>query len=141
MPFSRQPRAMGVAALVILLATTAIVAALVTRKDFLAAINSERVNKGCHVLVSASDSLIDDARQHSREMSNADQIFHSTLYIGTWSAIGEIVGHGSDLDSLFDAFMKSPEHREIMLDCAYDIAAIGIYRDDGIWLTGRFYSK
>ena len=140
MPFSRPPR-IGVIAIVAILATTAIIAALVTRKDFLRAINDERVNKGCHALVSASDSLIDSARQHSREMSDADQIFHSTLYIGKWSEVGEIVGRGDDLDSLFDAFMESPEHRKIMLDCAYDIAAIGIFRDDGIWLTGRFYSK
>jgi uncharacterized protein YkwD len=69
----------------------------------------------------------------------AGTIFHSTLSIGRWNAVGEVVGVGPNWRVLFEALMGSPEHRRIMMDCRYDRAAIGFARDASLWVTGRFY--
>ena len=123
-----------------LLLVVLLLLAFTGRYTFLQSLNEGRVLAGCQLLREANDSLIQSARDHSRDMAEAGHIFHSTLRIGRWLKVGEIVGVGSGVISIFNAFMASVEHREIILDCAYDRVAIGIYGSNGsVWITGRFY--
>lgn len=104
-------------------------------------INDGRAVHGCRPLREASAIKIASARHHSREMAESGYIYHSVLHLGDWSKVGEVVGMGDSVKSIVEALFNSPEHRAILLDCAYDKAAIGIYRDQHVWLTGRFYAK
>ena len=110
------------------------------RSNFLTRTNQARAANGCTALHEAGDSLILSARLHSRQMAEAGDIYHSVLHLGDWSLVGEIVGVGDSWLSVWRALMGSPEHREIMLDCRYDVVALGFYRNDRLWITGRFYA-
>jgi uncharacterized protein YkwD len=110
------------------------------RRSFIAAVNRARVDKGCRELLPTGKFLNRSARRHSKVMANQDRLFHSTLKVGNWSKVGEVVGVGSSWQSIFFALMESRPHRRILLDCAYDRIAVGIVTRDRTWLTARFYS-
>jgi uncharacterized protein YkwD len=74
-------------------------------------------------------------------MLRAGHIYHSTLHLGHWSVVGEVVGVSDDWQSLLNALMQSPEHRHVMMDCRYDKVALGFAHGDRLWLTGRFYAR
>jgi uncharacterized protein YkwD len=103
-------------------------------------INEARVVSGCQPLRETRPALVREALQHSRAMAKSGDIYHSELKLGQWSLVGEVVGVGGTVRQVVRALFNSPEHRRILLDCRYDKAAIGIYRDNGVWLTGRFYA-
>lgn len=107
----------------------------------LSIINEHRSSHGCSPLTRAPDALIRDARAHSLLMANLDRLFHSTLHIGQWSLVGEVIGVGSTKIGIIGALFKSPDHRRILLDCRYDKIAIGWYNSDRIWLTARLYAQ
>jgi uncharacterized protein YkwD len=87
------------------------------------------------------------ARRHSEAMSRRGYLFHSNedairdaLDGYDWSLAGENVGVGSSLESLQDAFMASPLHRQNILRSTFQNAAIGVVRAHGrIWVTVIFY--
>lgn len=107
----------------------------------LAQINEARVNHGCGFLKEANDSLVRSARRHSRLMASYGRIFHSVLRIGRWALVGEVVGVGSTVHGIVRAMFNSPEHRRILLDCRYDVMAVGLFFDnDLVWMTGRLYA-
>lgn len=73
-------------------------------------------------------------------MERAGYIYHSTLHLGDWSGVGEVVGVASSWQDLVRALFDSPPHRRILRDCRYDFMAVGFTRTDGtVWLTGRLY--
>jgi uncharacterized protein YkwD len=113
------------------------------RENFLDDLNEKRNAHGCQSVEMASDFLTARAHAHSVDMADAGYIFHSILHIGDWSLVGEIIGEGHTESRLFQEFMDSPDHREIMMDCRYDKVALGFYRDnnDILWITGRFYAR
>lgn len=74
-------------------------------------------------------------------MADDGYISHSVLEAGRWRKVGEVVGVGSKWRLILDALFASPEHRRIMLDCEYDVVALGFYFNDLAWLTGRFYAR
>lgn len=123
--------------LVVLLATAAQAS---PRREALRIINEHREARGCGDLHQANHKLLASARQWSRRMADAGYVFHSRLRLGHWSAVGEVVGMSWSWRDIIDLLFASPEHRHIMLDCDYDVAALGfVFRDD-VWLTGRFYA-
>jgi uncharacterized protein YkwD len=111
------------------------------RRQALQIINEAREAKGCDDLRQANHKLLVSARRWSRRMADAGYIFHSDLELGHWSGVGEVVGTGSRWRQIIDLLLGSSEHRRILLDCEYDITALGfVFRDD-VWLTGRFYAR
>jgi len=109
------------------------------RSRFIDAVNRER---GCGDLRSTGKYLTRSARRHSRQMAHQDRLFHSTLRVGHWSKVGEVVGVGPHWQSIFVALMDSREHRRILRDCQYDFIAVGIVSAGGrVWLTGRLYAR
>jgi uncharacterized protein YkwD len=111
------------------------------RDGFIRAVNRARTDAGCRELKPTGKYLNRSAKRHSKAMANQDRLFHSTLRVGHWSKVGEVVGVGSSWQTIFFALMESKDHRRILLDCSYDRIAVGIIVRDRTWLTGRLYAK
>lgn len=105
-------------------------------------INDQRASQGCDRLQAAGQSLLDSARLHSRKMARRGYIYHTLhLHLSHWSLVGEVVGVGRSVRQIVRLLFESPPHRKILLDCRYDVAAIGLYFNDQVWMTGRFYAR
>lgn len=112
------------------------------RTDTLDLVNERRIANGCRRLDLANDALQHDAHAWSVQMAEAGFISHSVLEIGPWSLVGEVVGVGTSIPEITRALFNSPEHRRILLDCRYDVMAVGLYFDnDLVWMTGRLYAR
>lgn len=87
-----------------------------------------------------SDELTAIAQNHAQYMANNGYLFHELLGIlwklplGWWAA-GEIVGHGQDMASIHNAFLKSPTHAGVIYDKRWTHVGIGVERGG----DGRFY--
>lgn len=117
-----------------------------TEADFLAHINSSRSANGLAPL-SVDGGLRSHARNHTQDMMDANQIFHSSSAElraagGTgWTKIGENVGRGGSVNSLHTAFMNSPSHRANILG-EYNYVGIGTGTKDGVlYVTVVFMQK
>ena len=134
---------MKIAIAVMLLAATLGAVVFSPRDSALDEINRRRVRHDCRALIESSDRLIASARQHSQEMASVGDIFHTdNLRISNWSRIGEIVGVAGSTIDVVRAFFQSPPHRRLLLDCRYDVMAIGLVFEDGsVWMTGRLYAR
>ena len=86
--------------------------------------------------------LTDDARAHSKRMMEEDNLYHNpnlgSVTTG-WEALGENVGVGPSVDSLFDAFMDSSGHRAIILG-NYNYIGVGVSAEteSKLWVTMIF---
>ena len=115
-------------------------AAWTPRADMLGWMNTARGTHGS-VALYRRPRLREMADEHSRQMANAGQIFHtvslgSKLTFVSWNVAGENVGAGGSMRALFDAFMKSEVHRENILGRGYRRVGIGVYAKDGyLWVT------
>jgi uncharacterized protein YkwD len=78
------------------------------------------------------------AKEHSRRMGNADQLFHSKNYkYRTWA---ENIGEGDTVYRLFKAFMHSHDHRVNMLSPRYSRLGVGFVKRSGsLWVTMVFF--
>jgi uncharacterized protein YkwD len=66
-------------------------------------------------LVSTTSRLMRYAEHHARVMARKRRLFHSPLSLDGYKALGEIVGEGDSVLSIHEAFLRSSEHRKIML--------------------------
>ena len=66
-------------------------------------------------LVSTRSRLMRYAEHHARVMARKRRLFHSPLSLDGYSALGEIVGEGDSVLSIHKAFLRSSEHRRIIL--------------------------
>lgn len=113
---------------------------------FLAKINASRATHGLAPL-SVDGGLTSHARKHTQDMMDADGIFHSSsgelkAAAGSgWSKLGENVGRGGTVDTLHQAFMKSPGHKANVLG-DYNKVGIGTGTKDGVlYVTVVFMAK
>ena len=143
----------GTIALVLLLACVPIA----TAQDFskleeqiVTQLNASRRQAGLQPL-SVERRLGEAARAHSQLMAEQSKLAHvlpgeaevADRLAATglhYNRSGENVGYNSDPDGLHAAFMKSPPHRENILNPYYTQVGIGVVRDeDGIyWATEDF---
>lgn len=86
------------------------------------------------------------ARRHSAAMARAGDLFHTSnvdVYLQgiDWRAWGENIGYTpGGVTGLQTAFMRSPPHRENILNRAFRNVAIGTVRANGtLWVTVFFY--
>jgi len=113
---------------------------------FYRAINRERSNVGRPALV-LKDDLTYIARRHSRRMAADGTIYHNNNLgneiPGRWYAAGENVGMGPDCQSIHDAFMASPGHRDNIVDRDYNQVGVGVaIGDDGtVYITEDFADR
>jgi uncharacterized protein YkwD len=106
--------------------------------------NTARANAGIGKL-SLDPELSRVAKLHTKEMANADDLFHSTStqltrrVTGGWTLLGENVGVGSSVSSLHSAFMNSPLHKANMMNANFKHVGVGtITKGDRMWVTVIF---
>lgn len=97
--------------------------------DFVARINGLRASRGLGPL-SVDPELTAAARSWASVMAGEGRIFHaSDLSAGVttrWAKLGENVGVGGDVASLFQAFVDSPSHLANLVDPAYSRVGVGV---------------
>ena len=90
--------------------------------QFVTLINALRASKGLGTL-SVDGNLTDVARGWSQQMANAGTISHNPNFpnqvTSDWQMLGENVGQGYSVQSLFDAFVASPHHYENLVEPAH----------------------
>ena len=104
-------------------------------------VNDERRTAGLPTL-SIDAGLTATARSWSTTMGEQAHLRHNPR-LGTdvrdWRRVGENVGRSTDLDTLHQAFLDSPEHRENLLDPEWTEIGIGVIAADGtLWVTQLF---
>jgi hypothetical protein len=117
-----------------------------TEGEFLTLINSSRADNGLGPLT-VDGGLRSHARNHTQDMIDAGEIYHSTsaelmAAAGSgWSQLAENVGRGNTPSSLHAAFMDSSGHRANILG-DYNYVGIGTGTGDGrLYVTVVFMKK
>ena len=110
--------------------------------DFVARINQLRTSRGLGAL-SVDPELTAQARQWAATMAGAGHIYHSSdLSLGitaNWQKLGENVGVGGDVGSLFQAFVNSPTHYANLVDPSFTRVGVGVVlAGDRLYTTHRF---
>lgn len=126
--------AVGVVSVVALGALAAMADSVGDEDRFVDLINAERRAVGSGPLVAVPD-LVDGARAQAGRMAAEGRIFHNQnlgdLTDG-WYLLGENVGMGGNIETLHDAFMNSPAHRDNLLNPVYDAVGVGVVWAGGI---------
>ncbi|MFP3881825.1 MAG: CAP domain-containing protein [Actinomycetota bacterium] len=108
--------------------------------EFASSINSYRSSNGLPAL-SRNGSLDSYARSWAKQMAANGGLSHSDFgsLLGQWSAVGENIGMGYSVSSLFGAFVDSPDHQSNIVG-DFTHVGIGVYQDpDGaLWTTHVF---
>ncbi|MQB01514.1 MAG: hypothetical protein GEU78_14685 [Actinobacteria bacterium] len=87
------------------------------------------------------------ARYHTREMTRRNSLYHTSsrqlsYRVTRWSTLGENVGVGGTVGSLFKAFMNSPAHRANILYSKFNHIGVGTLRKYGrLWVTVIFEAR
>lgn len=110
--------------------------------DFVARINQLRGSRGLAPLAGHGE-LTAQARSWASTMAGAGRIFHasdlSSGITANWVKLGENVGVGGDVASLFQAFVDSPSHLANLVDPAYGHVGVGVVLSGGrIYTAHRF---
>lgn len=111
-----------------------------TERGFARRINSARGDSGLGKL-SLDPELSKAARVHTNEMVRREELYHTTSTdlrnrVTSWVILGENVGVGGTVQSLHEAFMNSPAHRDNVLHAAYRHVGIGVREANGrMWVT------
>lgn len=111
---------------------------------FVGRINQLRASRGLPTLT-VDPELQTQARIWAGVMRDRGHIFHTDdLPAGVtsdWQKLGENVGVGGSVDSLFAAFVASPTHYDNLVDPAYRFVGVGVVWDgDRMFTTHRFMS-
>ena len=97
--------------------------------QFVTLINALRASKGLGTL-SVDANLTDIGRGWSQQMANAGTISHNPNFpnevTSDWQMLGENVGQGFTVQSLFDAFVASPHHYENLVEPSFTRIGVGV---------------
>jgi hypothetical protein len=112
---------------------------------FVAKINALRSSQGLGQLAVHSE-LVGIARNWAQSMANAGEISHNPNFpnqvTADWKKLGENVGRGGDVDSLFTAFVNSPAHYKNLVDPAFNHVGVGVViRPDGTMFTSHQFMQ
>ena len=110
--------------------------------QFVALINNLRSSNGAPVL-SVDGPLTAVARRWASTMADQGHISHNPSLAsdvtGAWIKLGENVGVGPDVQTVFRAFVASPEHYRNLLDPGFSRVGVGVVRvTNGIYTTHDF---
>lgn len=105
----------------------------VLSSEFFSQINAERARRGI-APVTLRDDLTVASLNWTDAMANSNTLSHST------DGRAEIVGYGSRSGQVTDAFMRSPGHRNLIVDPNLTTAGIGVACDANgrLWVTVQF---
>ncbi|HZQ85068.1 MAG TPA: CAP domain-containing protein [Acidimicrobiales bacterium] len=97
--------------------------------QFVTLINALRASKGLGTLT-VDSNLTSIARNWSQQMANAGTISHNPNFpnqvTSDWQMLGENVGQGYTVQSLFDAFVASPHHYENLVEPSFTRVGVGV---------------
>lgn len=110
---------------------------------FVASLNAVRAANGLQPL-QVNGNMTAAARNWAGWMASNGVLQHAGDIVtgapGNWTKVGENVGRGGGVQSVFDAFMASPSHRANVLDPSYTQVGVGVvWTTDGLmYTTHRF---
>ena len=114
-------------------------------QQFVSRINGLRSSKGLGGLTVDAE-LTGIARRWAANMARAGGISHNPSLASqvteNWVKLGENVGMGPDVDSLFTAFVQSPHHYANLVDPAFTRVGVGVVltADGTIYTAHEFMS-
>ena len=130
-----------VAAFVLVFTSTGAVASASHETDLVSRINAERSARGLRTLSVRSD-LTEVARAWSDQMAAEARIYHDPYLpdeVSGWTALGDNVGRGPSVASVHEAFMRSSDHRSIVLDSRFNQVGVGVTQSgDQLYVTEVF---
>ena len=105
--------------------------------DFLSRINGLRSSVGLPGL-SANSELNNYARWWAKQMADSGNFLHSDFpsLLDPWWVVGENVGYGPTVASIFDYLVASSLHYTNMVDARFTSVGVGAYVD----ATGRIWT-
>jgi uncharacterized protein YkwD len=115
-------------------------------KMFTARMNRIRARHGAGRL-ELDPQLSHVSHHHDRAMVRSRRLFHTSFgqfdrWVTGWNYIGENVGVGPGVKSLYRAFLHSPEHRANILGSRYNHVGVGTIRRHGrMWVTIQFEAQ
>ena len=75
-------------------------------------------------------------------MASSGNFGHSNIgsLLGPWSTVGENIGKGGSVSSIFNALVASPSHFDNMVDPRFTHIGVGVFIDGNgvIWTTHVF---
>lgn len=112
---------------------------------FVAKINALRASKGLAPLAVHSE-LTGIGRRWAGTMAPQNRIWHnpdfSSWVQSDWGKLGENVGMGGDINSLFNAFVNSPSHYRNLVDPDFTHVGVGVvYGGNGTLFTAHQFMK
>lgn len=126
------------AALVVSLAGPA--RAVATPEDVAARlVNETRVHRDLRRLA-LGDRLARFAERQARRMARQRRLFHSSLDISGYDALGEIVGTADTVRRVHRAFLRSRPHRRIMLG-RWRLLGVGVVRRGDRVYVAEIYAR
>lgn len=138
---------LGWFALIVPMASRAVAApdTVSMEQQFVARINALRTSKGLGALTVDAE-LTSIARAWSGQMAKAGAISHNPNFgqqvTQDWVKLGENVGVGPDVDSLFNAFVASPHHYANLVDPAFTKVGVGVVvTPDGSLYTSHQFMR
>jgi hypothetical protein len=112
-----------------------------TASSFASLINGARASAGERGYQYCAD-LAAVAQGQAERMASAQRLYHNpnlTTDVKNWIWVGENVGYGPTVDTLFSAFMHSPPHRANILDHDFTQVGVGAVTVNGtIWVSMVF---
>jgi hypothetical protein len=109
---------------------------------FVAMVNQLRASRGLPAL-RVDAELTSHGRAWAQRMAEAGAISHNPHFASqvqqNWRKVGENVGVGGDVASLFDAFVASPTHLANLVHPEFTHIGVGVVHADGrIWTAHQF---
>ncbi|MGH8926975.1 MAG: CAP domain-containing protein [Acidimicrobiia bacterium] len=109
--------------------------------DFASRINNLRSSVGVAGL-GANAELNNYARWWAKQMAQSGDFAHSNIasLLGPWSVVGENIGYGQSVSSIFNALVNSPGHYNNMVDSRFNSIGVGVFVDASgrIWTAHVF---
>jgi uncharacterized protein YkwD len=147
----RRIRNVAVAALVLLSATVGSLAlasapaSAGSGADFVSLINGLRSSRGLAPLA-IDGPLQASAQAWTNTMASTNTLAHDPglgSAVSGWTRIGENVGSGGSVTSLWNSFVASPTHLDNILNPAYTHIGVGYLQDSNgvIWTAHRFMAR
>lgn len=114
-----------------------------SESDFVSRVNDLRTGEGLPALI-VDSGFKSYARDWAKVMGDTDKLDHSefTALFDPWTSLGENVGYGPSVSSIFNALVASPGHYANMVDPGFTHIGIGVWiTDEGkMWTTHVFGS-
>lgn len=93
--------------------------------------------------VTLEGSLVEKAQAWAEQMAASGNVRHSNLsegVRGNWRVLGENVGWARSIDEMHDMFMRSPAHRQTILDRRFSRFGVGVAVSNGRYYTVQVYA-